>query len=481
MKWFKRCLWLSAWSVWLWLGMGLWRELPRHFGPTVFTVPLGERVMALGWVGDSDVFAIQRDRSGDGQTMVVIFDVEAGRELDLKSPVPLMKRTFMDANRPAFQVFRSTIRQGVLFGTNPSERREDGRGTREGVQVLDVMTGQWRRLSDVPVVYMAAHPTKPWDAIVERETPTQDRVVVVERTTGKELFSHRLPTGAMKRRPFFVSGSEDLIVLATGWSKSEMTLEIWRLSDPPVLVGKVEGLSEAAQQFSISPSGRIHFSGILRGNGMEAEAYDVYGLHERKLLSSVAPEDQPAQNQFKLSWQFDMAFSPQISASGGAVLRYSVQSRGMNAAGKDVRPVELYEVGSGRIMWTPSRFETVDNSSIRNGFRVAEQWDKLWEAWLPKLKFLTHAHRSLEDGRLLFRTFNAPPLSQMLLNASQTFVVMPDGAVHRLPLLCNYPLLALCQTILALPLIFLWAILRWRSRRASRRQRNVPLHNDVQP
>ena len=40
MKWFKRGLWLAAWCVWLWLGFGLYRELPRDLGPRVCKIPV---------------------------------------------------------------------------------------------------------------------------------------------------------------------------------------------------------------------------------------------------------------------------------------------------------------------------------------------------------------------------------------------------------------------------------------------------------
>jgi hypothetical protein len=49
-------------------------------------------------------------------------------------------------------------------------------------------------------------------------------------------------------------------------------------------------------------------------------------------------------------------------------------------------------------------------------------------------------------------------------NPEQLLVADLRGVVYRYPTV-NWPLLALCQTILALPLVLLWAMLRWRRMR----------------
>jgi len=44
-----------------------------------------------------------------------------------------------------------------------------------------------------------------------------------------------------------------------------------------------------------------------------------------------------------------------------------------------------------------------------------------------------------------------------------------EGEVRRLPPLPNWPMLAFCQSVLAIPLIFLWLALLWRRKRRDRR------------
>jgi hypothetical protein len=469
MKWLSRSLSLAAWSFWLWLGFGLYRELPRQLGPPVCTLPLERGAMALGWVSDTNYYAIQSAHSRDRDVGILLFDAETGRELAPRSPVPLMKRTFMDANRSAFQVFRSTLRQGVLFGTNPDEREPGERGTREGIQVLHVMSGEWRRLSTKPVAYHVPHPEGPWAVLVERATPPDtDRVVTVNMDTGAVIFSHDFPPRSIVRPPFFVNGADRLLVVPLGRPNSDVTLEIWKVADPKTQVERVEGLDEGAQQFAFSKNGRMHFVGKFRGPRDDLAVYDVYDFNEQRFLTSLPADEQPKTNGGKFLWHFDGRFAPKIAASGRTVLRFAAQNKGTDAKGQPQSRASLYEVDSGRILWTAKRYESLSDPHVENGFRVVEQWDEIWKEWLPNLKFTTHAHRSLEDGRVFFRTANLIPIGSANINSNQTLVVLPDGSVHHLPFLVNYPLLALCQSILALPIVLLWAVLRWRRRRRMR-------------
>src|SRR3954470_7591683 len=48
-RWLPRFLWLLAWSGWAWLGVGLWRELPRDLGPVVCRLPLGNGEQVVGF------------------------------------------------------------------------------------------------------------------------------------------------------------------------------------------------------------------------------------------------------------------------------------------------------------------------------------------------------------------------------------------------------------------------------------------------
>jgi hypothetical protein len=81
MRWLKRGLWLSAWGAWLWLGIGLYRELPRHLGPVVRRLPIASG-RVLGFVGQSNFVAILEPITGPlGTTTIPLFDAETGTEV----------------------------------------------------------------------------------------------------------------------------------------------------------------------------------------------------------------------------------------------------------------------------------------------------------------------------------------------------------------------------------------------------------------
>jgi hypothetical protein len=69
----------------------------------------------------------------------------------------------------------------------------------------------------------------------------------------------------------------------------------------------------------------------------------------------------------------------------------------------------------------------------------------------------------METGELIYRsTWGDTWIPPHLFNADGTLGVANGGRVYRLPPSVNWPLIALCQAFLALPLVLLWVILRWR-------------------
>src|SRR5688572_11675447 len=56
----KRVLWLAAWSVWLWLGFGLYRELPRDLGPVVCSYRLNRDEQVDGFLPGGESFLVSQ-------------------------------------------------------------------------------------------------------------------------------------------------------------------------------------------------------------------------------------------------------------------------------------------------------------------------------------------------------------------------------------------------------------------------------------
>jgi hypothetical protein len=93
-----------------------------------------------------------------------------------------------------------------------------------------------------------------------------------------------------------------------------------------------------------------------------------------------------------------------------------------------------------------------------------------WNAWLPS-RWQTAALRDPDTFAVVAREWRGRVSSKPGMygrslheNPEQLLVADLRGVVYRYPTV-NWPLLALCQTILALPLVLLWAMLRWRRMR----------------
>ena len=78
----------------------------------------------------------------------------------------------------------------------------------------------------------------------------------------------------------------------------------------------------------------------------------------------------------------------------------------------------------------------------------------------------TDALRDLNTGALISRYRPDAP-DRTFTNSTGTMLVV-GSYVRELPPRVNWPLLALCQAILALPLVLTWLALRWRRKRRLR-------------
>ena len=133
-----------------------------------------------------------------------------------------------------------------------------------------------------------------------------------------------------------------------------------------------------------------------------------------------------------------------------------------------IAPGTLSDLDTGAILWQAGPLEELDGQLGGDAFLVRERWHRLWERWFPGFKYETRACRSLETGELRFRLDPDTDFDPRRCNLDRTVIVMPDGAIHPYTLEPNLPLLAICQSILALPLVMLRAVLRWRRKRRLR-------------
>jgi hypothetical protein len=318
---------------------------------------------------------------------------------------------------------------------------------------LDLHTGRWHRLTDFSVERGSVHRIRPWVLLTERKSGarTVARVVVIDWRSGKEVFSRKIPQHAhvVGFRAFF-SGDDRVVIPLQQWQEpKKQGVEVWRIDDPPVLEMTLNDAPIGL--FPMFAASRVTFS-----QPYGTHTVDVLDLDDGRFVFSNMPRDQrpPQPNQAPGGWR-----PPVLSPSGKRVL------------GGD--PPTIWDVDSGRELWRASAASMV-GAELRRGhtnevLSVFEHWDVLWREWLTNIKYRTYAVRDLETGRLIHRVDwpTNTVIQPSFWNAAGTLAVSNDFGVYRLPLPVNWVLLALCQAILAMPLLILWIVFRWRRKRRS--------------
>lgn len=161
---------------------------------------------------------------------------------------------------------------------------------------------------------------------------------------------------------------------------------------------------------------------------------------------------------------------PKARPSKGLRRRYgrrvlSRDGRSILEMGQNPGTDRIIDVNSEAVVWKSASNEwasALDADGDR--FSASETWKgnlfgRDWE-------YRDWAVRSLKDGSLLFRCWTPPFDGESYANEDGSlFFAQKEREIHRLPYRANWLLLGLCQSVLALPLILLWAVLRWRRKR----------------
>jgi hypothetical protein len=450
MKRLKRGLWFIAWGVWVWLGFGLYRELPRELGPVVCKLPISRDSTVLGFVETTDRIAVVSKTMNNLATTIGVYDSRTA-ELLSKNYAPAVADVM-----PMRHVVRS---HGALVAHYVPF--EDDDRTADGLHLLDLTIGKWKRLSTNLVTAIAVHPRRPWIGYVDRGSASSigkprgsqrlPSLVVYDFERGRPIFARPFTVETRIIGPsMFLPDSATMIVRtlvkpAGGDGDYVPTLEIWNLDGAPKL----------ERTISNTWIGEEHSIGARRlaSGGWKKSAIEVFDLDvEQMVFSHPIPAEEPTRSTKRgaprvLPREFD---HPTLSASGRMLF--------------DARSRTLWEVNSTRVCWQGKPHEHVSDIGDGEHFTVVERWDQLWNG-KPSPKYWTRAVRKLETGDVLVRSMGILIVDPQLWNASRTLGVTYDARVYHLPLPVNWTLLAICQSILALPLILLLAILRWRRKR----------------
>jgi hypothetical protein len=476
----KRLHWLAAWGVWVWLGFGLHHQLPRELGPQVIALSTAmngvKESKPIGFVGEHDLIAC-RVTDANGNRQVVLTNARTG-SVTGNCKMPFLSASHFDWRRDAWSlasddVLRDTLQFGTLLGEESNENDPF-----YGVYALDVLADKRRRLSTRPASRMSLHPTKPWVAIVDGERGSiPDRVIVADYRTAELLFELKLSISSpIQDRPFFITGTDSIVVprffrFENNSTNGRMEMQRWKIARPGVLEDSLHSASWPSHTSLLASSnGRLAFPGCFSSRSPDAEWFDVFDFNEGRNLSSAPTNERPTPSTAGNSrWTDSRPVG--IAPSGRNVLTrgYAIPLP-PPAVGKNKPWEGLHEAGTGRTLWQASAAETVVDSRADDSFLVHEVWHEFWKQWIPNFKFETATRRSLETGETMYRMPMSIRFDPRDVNADRSLVLLADGSVHTWPLEVNWILLAVCQGILATPLIFLWAILRWRRRRAARQR-----------
>jgi hypothetical protein len=438
MKRFKRCCWLAAWGVWLWLGVGLYRELPRELGPKVGVIP-AQMSDRCEFIAETHLVAVHSMLAVPFN--VRVFDADTGdyvREIAFTDRWPML-------------TLRTVTSHGVVIAEgNSAETR--------GLWVVDFVSGEWKRLSSMMSINVAVHPSKPWIAFRESAAPVDKprSLVVVDWRTGAEVFARpRDREHVQIGEPIFLGDTDRLLVSVTRSSPTSQDdappdLEVWRLA-PPSRLEKVIRSPTLYWNPEVGSESRVAW----RSPGPETMNVDVFDVDAERMIFSLPPLEQRVTSGLVHSRDEGFYFSRDGRTVFGGV------------------PVGIWNLETGERVW--SRSHQIPNLLERDEtFLLVERWHAPWlprwiNQWLGSRD--TIAVYDLDTAALRFRCWDLN--FAYLCRSGDGTLGVSGGAVYRLPYRINWPMLAFCQSILATPIVLMWIIVRWRRRAAKRKLAEV--------
>jgi len=424
------------------MGFGLYRELPRELGPRVCQLPRQFGDTAT-FIKDTHHLLIE-PRFISREQGLKVFDAESGA---------FLRETKLHQQWTQIPIAETARSHGVVIAQAQEQRLA-------GLDVLDLETGGWTRITNMMALNIALHPTKPWIVFRESARPVDKPrlLAVVDWTTGAELFVRARDADYVNIEAVLFLGDEDGLVVAIprptadASDKPSVVVELWRVG-PPSRLEKVARVSQFGLRPQAAPNGRLAWFVLTQG----AEVVTVYDLPTERVLFSLGPD--------QASKDFIGRELHSLVSKGYRAVNLSRNGRGVLAG----YPPRVWDIASRSLLWRPQpqrQFGRVLDNEI---FTVFETWDQTWTR--GKLRdWSTTALRDIDAAALRFRCWTRDASVLECRSADGALGVSNTGLVHRLPFRVNYPLLILCQLILALPLILLWLLLRFRRRRASQRK-----------
>jgi hypothetical protein len=205
----KWLLWLSAWAVWIWLGVGLYRELPRKYGKPIGRINFHSDAMLLGFLGASSHFAVIRE-SKESHTTVEVIDLETDRLVG-SAPGP----------RKSDYLTGSSGDSNIEFIAARTAPNANGALRTSGFFLLDLNCWEWRRPSNRIARSFTLHENKPRMLFVDDDLSGGPTIVVMDFESGKELFARKLPERTFVYGPPRFIPNSDCLFISTSTDPGE--------------------------------------------------------------------------------------------------------------------------------------------------------------------------------------------------------------------------------------------------------------------
>ena len=432
MKWVKRGLWVAGWCVWVWLGAGLYRELPRDLGPKACDLGLHDNDNLYGFLGDGSTILTER-----------VDDKLKQRTLTIRNSLTNAIERGIDASRFWNANIAAIMPQ---FSLLVCEQPNDGATHPDTPSVVDLRTGEIRSYPRIGRVDRV-HRSLPRASFHYFDPSTKDysRLTVIDLLSGAELFRWTLPP---ETRPqysltwpsLFVGDSQ--IAVPTRYRRlkdAECFLEAWSITANRL---QVKFSTSVVGDYAIGSSSRY-----VAWYEMDTQPYGVavYDVDRGERVLYVPPE----KSRLPRGWG-SLSVAPAFSLDGRRILSPPTGC--------------IVDIPTKRRVWQARENEAVSRVADDDWFETVETWNPTFWKW--STTFQTFVVRKIADGSIESRNWTST-LAFCQYNADRT-LLLKDGVVYRLPLQLSWKLLALCQTILALPLVLLWAALRWRRKRRMR-------------
>jgi len=433
MKWVKSACWAIAWGVWVWLGVGLYRELPRELGEEVCRVDRPLPGFVLGFVGDGHEVAVAK---GDFDFFsVAVYNAENGNEVRTFGEVRAIRPLRFEYHPVREDVRRLGILLSVGWGFEG-----------EGVYAVDLRSGGSRFVGDFRWGETKLHPTRPWILVQSHQSGPpgcRDQIVVYDLGRGLRLFSRGNGDENFRcGEACFVGDSDDLVVTVRNRSPGEPggTYERYELGGPAPILKASHRVPIVGSGPSASPKG------LVASTHGDEDFIDVIDAPAGKVVLSDPPRE--------LRRGYRAPAGPQ------PVVPPVILSR----SGKTVvggRPPRLWNLESGKVIWEGVGERWVTYGSENDRFGVFEDWGK---GFGKPNQFVTVAWRDVETGRVLFRCWAKDYRSWERTSADLGLVVGNNGVVSQLPYRVNWLLFGICQFVLGLPIVLSCFVL-WRRRK----------------